>query len=343
MTFEVWASTPETMGPRDIVAHARRAEALGFDGLQVPDAVHDGLLLATLALHATTRLRVLIGVLVAFPRSPMNVAIAAWDLAAMSGGRFALGLGTQVKGNIEDRYSTPWTAPLPRMREYIGSLRAIFDAFQNGTRLDFRGEHYRFTRLQPFFNPGPIEYPRIPLLMGAVGPQMTALAGEIADGLITHPTNTPPRYLAEVVRPRLGEGAARAGRGLDDFRLLLNALVATGADAAAVAREREKWRRMLAFLYSTPPYWPSLELFGCKGRGEALLEMTRQNRWDRMHELIDDALLDAVVPSAIYRDLPAVLRAWYADRGTRLTLALPQDPAHDADFARMLADLRSVV
>jgi probable F420-dependent oxidoreductase len=340
MSFEVWASTPETMGPRDIAAHARRAEALGFDGLQVPDAVHDALLLATLALHATMRLRVLIGVLVVFPRSPMNVAIAAWDLAAMSGGRFALGLGTQVKGNIEGRYSTPWSAPLTRMREYVGSLRAIFDAFQHGTPLDFRGEHYRFTRLQPFFNPGPIEHPRIPLLMGAAGPQMTALAGEIADGMITHPTNTPPRYLREVVQPRLDEGAARAGRGLADFALVLNALIATGPDAVAVAREREKWRRLLAFLYSTPAYWPTLELFGWKGRGEALLAMTRENRWERMGELVDDALLDTVVPAAPFEELPATLRHWYGDGGARLTLALPEDPAHDAAFARMLAELR---
>ena len=165
--FTVYASTPESMGPREIVAHAQRAEAMGFDGLQVPDAVHDGFLLAAMALNATVRLKVCIGVLVAFPRSPMNVALAAWDLQAMSDGRFELGLGTQVKGNIEGRYSTPWTSPVPRMREYIGALRAIFDTFQNGSKLDYVSENYRFTRMQPFFNPGPIEHPRIPLLMGA--------------------------------------------------------------------------------------------------------------------------------------------------------------------------------
>ena len=338
--FEVWASTPETMGPRDIAAHAQRAEALGCDGLQVPDAIHDGLLLAALALNASTRLRVMIGVLVAFPRSPMNVALAAWDLAALSGGRFALGLGTQVKGNIEGRYSTPWTAPLPRMREYIGALRAIFDAFQNGTRLEFHGEHYRFTKLQPFFNPGPIEHPRIPLLLGAVGPQMTALAGEIADGMLTHPTNSPPRYLREVVWPRLRAGAARADRPLDDFALVSNALVATGTDAAAVVREREKWRRLLAFLFSTPAYWPTLELFGWKGRGEQLLAMTRDNHWEQMRELVDDAMLDAVVPAATYADLPAVLHQWYGGLAGRVSLALPEDPAGDAELATVVAALQ---
>ena len=135
--FTVYASTPENMGPGEIGAHARRAEAMGFDGLQVPDAIHDGFLLAALALDATERLKVLISVLVAFPRSPMNVALAAWDLQAMSKGRFELGLGTQIRQNIEDRYSAAWSAPAPRMREYIGALRAIFDAFQNGTRLSY--------------------------------------------------------------------------------------------------------------------------------------------------------------------------------------------------------------
>jgi probable F420-dependent oxidoreductase len=338
--FEVWASTPQDMDLGAIARHAARAEALGFDGLQVPDAVHDGFLRAALALSATTRLRVLIGVLVAFPRSPMNVALAAWDLAALSQGRFALGLGTQVQANIEQRYSTPWTAPVARMREYVGALRAIFDSFQRGTPLQFTGEHYRFTKLQPFFNPGPIAHPHLPLYLGAVAPRMTALAGKIADGLITHPTNTPPRYVREVVWPRLREGARRASRGLDEFALLLNALVATGPDAKSVSRDREKWRRLLAFLYSTPAYWPSLELYGWAGRGQQLLEMTRASHWERMHELVDDEMLDAVVPSATFTDLPATLASCYGGLATRISLALPDDPAHDSELARAVGVLR---
>lgn len=340
--FTVYASTPESMGPREIAAHARRAEAMGFDGLQVPDAIHDGFLLAAMALNATTRLKICIGVLVAFPRSPMNVAIAAWDLQAMSGGRFELGLGTQVKGNIEGRYSTRWTSPVPRMREYIGALRAIFDTFQNGSKLDYVSENYRFTRLQPFFNPGPIEHPRIPLLMGAVGPVMTHLAGEIADGMITHPTNTPPRYIREVVLPRLREGAARNSRDLDDFKLLLCALVATGPDADSVQREREKWRKMLGFLYSTPAYWPSLELFGWQHKGEELLRMTRENRWDQMSAVIDDQMLDTFVPSATYATIPTVLRDWYGGLSGTITFMMPDDPAQDATAAEAIHALRTM-
>ena len=264
--FEIFASTPEHLNLADIGSFAQRVETIGYDGLFVSDAIHDGLLLACQALSATVRLKVGTSVLIVFPRSPMNVALACWDLQKMSKGRFELGLGTQIKQNIEDRYSAMWSAPAPRMREYIGALRAIFDAFQNGTKLAYVSEHYRFTRLQPFFNPGPIEHPHVPLLMGAVGPGMTALAGEIADGMITHPTNTPPRYIREVVLPRLREGAARSGRDLESFKLVLGSLVATGPDAASVAQEREKWRRMLGFLYSTPAYWPSLELFGWQDR-----------------------------------------------------------------------------
>jgi len=339
--FQVYATTPEKMTPRQIAAHAQRAEAMGYDGIQVPDAVHDGILLAAMALNATTRLRVCIGVLVAFPRSPMNVALAAWDLQEMSGGRFELGLGSQVKGNIEGRYSTPWTSPVPRMREYIESLRAIFEAFQHGTPLNYQGEHYRFTRLQPFFNPGPIDAPAVPLWMGAVGPKMTALAGEIADGMVTHPTNTPPRYIREVALPRLRAGAAKSGRSLDDFALLLGALVATGRDRASVHREREKWRSMLGFLYSTPSYWPSLELFGWKHKGEELLKMTRENRWQDMRQIVDDAMLDEFVPAATYADIPDLLVERYGGLSGHITFPTPEDPAQDAAAAAAIARLRA--
>ena len=335
--FELWASTPDHMGPAQIAGHARRAEAIGFDGLQVPDAVHDGFVLSTLALAATTRLKVLTGVLVAFPRSPMNVALATWDLAALSGGRFLLGLGSQVKGNIEGRYSTPWTAPVPRMREYVLALRAIFDSFQHGTPLDFQGEHYRFSRLQPFFNPGPLPEGDIPIYLGAVGPLMTALAGDVADGMITHPTNTPPRYVREVILPRLREAAHQRPA---PPHLLLNALVATGPDTATIQQQREQYRRLLAFLFSTPAYWPSLALFGWQERGEALRQMTRQGDWDRMPVLLDDAMLDTFVPSGTYDALPALLEEWYGGLSSRLTLALPENPAHDTALARVLENLR---
>ena len=183
-----------------------------------------------MSLAATRRMIVGTGVLVAFPRSPMTVAVASWDLQKMSGGRFELGLGTQIRQNIEQRYSARWDSPVPQLREYVQSLKSIFHSFQTGAKLDFRGEHYTFTRLQPFFNPGPIDHPEIPILCGAVGPDMTRMVGRIADGMITHPTNTPPEYIRQVCRARLQGGFEQAGRDGEDLRLVLGPL--TRPDAA---------------------------------------------------------------------------------------------------------------
>ena len=336
---EVFA-TMETRRPlAEVEAHARRAEALGCDGLCVPEAVHDGFLAAAAALRATTQLRVATAVLIAFARSPMSAAMAAWDLAGASGGRFELGLGSQVRGNLEGRYGVAWSPPAPRMRDYVGALRAIFDSFQSGSPLRFEGEHYRLTRLQPFFRPEPLATPSIPILLGGIGPAMTALAGEVADALLTHPTNCAPRYLREVVRPRLEQGAARARRGPQRIALVASPLVATGRDAAAVSKAREDARSLLAFLYSTPAYWPSLELFGWAERGPALQRLTREGRWDAMAAQVDDAMLDALVPTARYEELAAVLRAWYADSAARLCLPLPEDRQDDAAFASLVGDL----
>jgi probable F420-dependent oxidoreductase len=338
--FQVYATMDQRMRPSEVAAHAQRAEALGYDGLNVPEAVHDGLVSAATALNATTCLKVATSVLVAFPRSPMTVAHAAWDLQAISGGRFELGLGPQVRGNIVGRYSIPWTPPVPRMREYVNALRAIFDCFMNGTGLAFEGEHYRFTRLQPFFNPGPIENPEIPIFLGAVGPGMTALAGEVADGLVTHPTNTAPRYIREVMLPRLTRGAARTGRHSDDIKLMLGPLIATGPSQDETRAQREKQRELLSFLYSTPAYWPSLELFGWEERGQQLRQLTREGRWGDMLGLITDEMLDALVPTAPYADIGDLLREWYRDLSTLITFPMPEDPARDPEVAKVIAGLR---
>jgi len=338
--MEVFATMSERMRLAEVAEHARRVEALGYDGLFVPDAVHDGLLVAQAALAATERLKVTTSVLVVFPRSPMVVAHAAWDLQDLSHGRFELGMGSQVRGNIVGRYSTPWTPPIPRMREYVQALRAIFDCWQNGAKLAFEGESYRFTRMQPFFNPGPVEGGPPALLMGGVGPRMTALAGEVADGLMTHPTNSSARYLREVVLPKVAEGAAVSGRAASDCRIMAAGFVATGVDAAAVAAKREWARELLTFLYSTPSYWPSLDLFGFREVGEALHAKTREGDWDGMKGLVTDAMLDAFVPSAPYDEIAAKLLADYEGIATRITFPVPDDPAGDDATRAVIEALR---
>lgn len=339
--MEIFASTPEHLGLDSIGAFAHRAERLGYDGIFVADAIHDGLLLACQALAATTQLKVAISVLVALPRSPMNVALAAWDLQKMSGGRLELGLGTQIRQNIQERYSARWLPPAAGMMEYIGALRAIFRSFRNPRQpLNFIGEHYRFTRLQPFFNPGPIEAPDVPIALGAVGPKMLRLAGTVADGLYTHPTNTSPRYLREVILPELQAGADGREATFAPVKISVLQLTATGPDAALVANERQRLRGLLAFLFSTPAYWPSLALFGWQDVGPMLQGMTREGRWQELAAALPQALVDEFLVCATYRDLPEAMAVRFAGLAQRLTLPLPDDPAQDGELVHAMATMR---
>ena len=327
---------------RDVAAYARRVEAMGYDGLQVAETVHDGLALAMLALEHTERIVVRTSVILAFVRSPMLVAYTAWDLAVMSNGRFHLGLGTQIKQNIEGRFSVPWREPIGRMRDYVDALRSIFATFQTGAPLQFEGEHYRFTRLQPYFNPGPIDVAAPSIWLGGVNPQICRLAGEKADGFITHPTNSNPRYLTEIALPNLRTGSARVGRDPSTLELVVGSPYITGASAAAVDAEREHQRRMMAFLYSTPAYRPTLELFGWADLGERLQRMTREGRWDELSTLVTDEVLDALVPQGTYAELPAIIEQWFGAIATAVLIAPPRDPADDASMATVVHAVRDL-
>jgi probable F420-dependent oxidoreductase len=340
--MHVYAALEDPRLPlRDVPAWARRAERAGFHGVLVPEAVHDGFLVALLALEHTTRLEVATSVTVAFPRSPTTVAYAAWDLQAMSGGRFALGLGSQVKGNVVGRFGGTWAPPVARMRDYVGALRAVWASWQDGTPLAFASTHYALTRMQPFFNPGPIADPAIPIFLGGVNPGMIALAGEVADGLMTHPTNSGPRFLRERCAPALASGRARTGRPAADVGLIASTFVATGPDAAAVARERERLREFFGFLYSTPQYWPTLALHGWEDLGEHLRDLTRAGRWQDMPAAVGDDVLDALVPAGTYAEIAPVLRAWYGDVATGITLRMPDDADDDDALAHLIAALAS--
>jgi probable F420-dependent oxidoreductase len=338
--MQVFATMDQRLSLAAVASHAQRAERLGYTGLHVPEAVHDGLLMSLRALEHTTALRVSTSVLLAFPRSPMTTAYAAWDLAGFSGGRFELGLGSQVKGNVEGRFGVAWSAPVPRLREYVQALRAIWACWQDGAPLDFAGEQYHFARMQPFFNPGPIESPSIRIALGAVGPVMTRLAGEVADVLVTHPTNASPRVLRERTRPKVAEGLERAGRAADACAIVAGGFIATGRDAAAVAAERERIRGYLGFLYSTPQYWPALEVHGFVEVGRHLHQLSREGRWDEMRAAIGDTMLDALVPAAPYAEIADLLRAWFGELCDGITFPVPADPADDGLAMVAIAKLR---
>jgi probable F420-dependent oxidoreductase len=328
--MKVYATVNDVaLGPDRIENLALRAEQLGFDGLVVAEGVHDSFILAALALRATERLQVMTGVALAFTRSPMSTAIAAWDLASMSDGRFELGLGSQVKGNITRRYGMPWSAPAARMTDYLGALRACWRAFQSGERLDYHSDAYTLDRLQPFFNPGPIAQPDIPVYLGAVQPGMLRVAGCHADGIITHPTNSSPLCLRERLRPPLDEGTKSKGQASGPA-VIASCFVATGANAAAVAAEREQMQQLLGFLFSTPQYWPTLELHGWSELGEKLLAATRAGDWQNMNELVDERVLAELVFSGTHDELAPLLLDAYRELATGITLRLSADsPGND--------------
>ena len=337
--MQVFASMDAALPLERVPAYVARVEALGYDGVHVPETVHDALMVSLLAVQSSRALTVRTSVLVAFPRSPMVVALAAWDLARLSGGRFSLGLGTQVRGNIEGRYSTPWAEPVPRMREYVESLRAIWDTFQNGVPLAYRGEHYSFTRMQPYFNPGPHDHPTIPVFLGGVNTGMCTLAGAVADGLITHPTSSLPPVL-ERIGADVRAGEASAGRSPGSAVVLASAQFVSGADAALDER-REAKRASLAFLYSTPAYRPALAAVGLEDRADRLHGLTRQGSWDQLAAAVDDEMLDTIAPTTGYGGLAQLLTDRYAGRADGLVVAPPDDPAEDPAMAAVLVELRA--
>lgn len=305
--MKVFAATDPQLPLAAVPAYAKRVEALGFDGLHVPETVHDALSVSLLALEHTERIVVRSAVALAFVRSPTLTAYTAWDLSAFSGGRFELGLGTQIRQNIEDRFGMPWSEPTARMREYLGALESLFEAFRSGEAVLFEGETYRLTRLQPYFNPGPSDSAPPPVWLGAVSPGMFELAGERAAGVVTHSTNSDPGYLRDVVRPAMLRGAEAAGRSECPL-LVASAALATGADDELVAQDRERQRRMLAFLYSTPAYARALERLGEPELGGRLRDLVRDDQWDRLADVLPDRVLDRLVVSATYDELPGVLQ-----------------------------------
>jgi probable F420-dependent oxidoreductase len=284
----------------------RQAVRLGFDGVMAAETSHDPFLALTAAATAAPGMELGTAVAVAFARSPMTVAHAAWDLAALTGGRFLLGLGTQIRAHVVGRFAMPWSAPVPRMREYIAALRAIWAAWQGHAPLRFRGDHYRFTLMTPFFDPGPIERPDIPILLAAVGPGMCRLVGETAEGIHVHPFHT-RRYVEEVVGPAIAEGAARTGRDPAAVTRVATLFVVTGHDDDEMERSATGVRRRIAFYGSTPAYREVLNLHGWEV-GDELTARSKRGEWEEMAELIDDGMLETVAVVAPPEELASAIR-----------------------------------
>ena len=324
-----------------MAAAARKIEELGFDGATTPEAGHDPFLPLMIAAEHTRRISLGTNVAIAFPRSPLVVAQMAWDLHHLSGGRFQLGLGTQVKGHNERRYCTPWTAPPgPRLREYILTLKAIFASFQKGTRPSyFSGQYYQFTLMPPFFNPGPIEHPHVPIYIAVVNKYMARLAGELCDGLRLHPIAT-FAYTREVVRPAIEAGAGKAGRQLSDIDIVGAPFLAIGRDAKEIEAAKTALKQRIAFYASTRSYHAVLQHHGWGDVGLQLHKLSVEGKWQEMAGLITDAMLQEFAIIGTYDELAPQLKARCS--GIFSTLLLDFPPGLRADEAKVRSILQAL-
>ncbi len=331
--------------PLELEAAVAAAEAAGFDGALAVELKHDPFVGLALAARATERIRLTSSIAVAFARNPMNTAVLANDLQLISGGRFVLGLGSQVKPHIERRFSMPWSRPAARMREYVQALHAIQESWATGSRLSFAGEFYTHTLMPPMFSPGPNPFGAPRITLAAVGPGMAEVAGEVADGMLAHPFTT-RRYLEEVSLPAVARGRAaapgvsgpdaRASRPA--FEVSLPAFIAIGRDESEVQAARTAVKKQIAFYGSTPTYLPVLELHGWASVHEHLHRGSLRGEWDAMGELITDEMFDAFAVAGSPTDVAAALTTRFAGLVHRLSFSAPYPVAPEL-WPELLRDL----
>lgn len=324
-----------------IAEHAARFETLGYDGVWTGESKHDAFLALAAAAPATSRVSLGSEVAIAFARSPMSLAQLGWDMQEYSSGRFILGLGSQVKAHIERRYSMPWSRPAARMREMVLAIRAIWDCWTNAAPLDFRGEFYQHTLMTPFFTPEPSDHPLPPVYLAGVGPAMTEVAGEVADGFFLHPFTT-PRFLREVTRVALERGRVKAAKTLDGFDIGGPVFAAIGRDETELAAAVEACKARIAFYASTPQYRPVLELHGWGDVHDECHQLARQGRWSEMHHAISDEVVEAIAEIGDPVTVGRGLARRYGGLVTRLSLYAPYP--HDAAIEHEVVDaLRAAV
>jgi probable F420-dependent oxidoreductase len=297
---------------------ARRLEEIGYDSVVTPEAGHDPFLpLMTVAEH-TERMKFGTAVAIAFPRSPMVTAQIAWDLQRFSNGRFILGLGTQVKGHNERRYSTAWPSPPgPRLRDYILTMKAIFKTFQSNERPAYSGPHYQFTLMSPFFNPGANPDGHVPIYISAVNRYNCRLVGEVCDGIRLHGFNT-VKYTKDVIMPAIEEGAKKAGRSMSEIDIVGGAFVITGETEEEVERAKAPVRQQLSFYASTRVYHPVLEVHGWQETGERLFRLSMEGKWPEMAQGITDEMLEEFAIIGTYDELVPKIKERYAGLVTTL-------------------------
>ncbi|MCB9133967.1 MAG: TIGR03617 family F420-dependent LLM class oxidoreductase [Anaerolineales bacterium] len=328
------ATLPYDSSLKNIPAAVQAAELFGFSGLWTAETQHDPFLPGPLIAEHTSQISFGTAIAVAFARSPGNLAHIAWDLAAVSGGRFILGLGTQVKPHIERRFGMPWPESVTgKLREQIRAIRALWQTWQTGERLNFRGEYYKLTLMSPFFNPGPIEHPNIPIFIAGVNTGLAKLAGELADGFHVHPLHS-PLYLREVLIPAIEEGAARTGRDRAAVQITCPVFIATSL------QERQFVRQQISFYASTPSYHAVMALHGWGDTANELSELASRGKWEAMPSLITSEMLHTFAVIAEPDHLAEALKSRYnGGIADRLTPYLPFVPGERDAFWQSLASV----
>jgi len=307
----------------DLPRLARQAEETGFDCIWVNETKHDPFIQVATMLSSTHSVGLGTSVALAFTRSPTTLAYAAWDLNALSGGRLILGLGSQVKGHIERRFGMKWGSPAPRMRETIEGIRAVWDSWQSGSKLDFRGRFFKLDLMTPFFSPGRIDHPGIPIYVAGVNRGMCQVAGEVGDGLHVHPLHT-VRYIREVISPALLAGLSRGGRRRGDVAVAASVFAAVGGRIEA-KRVRSVCRNQVAFYASTRTYRRVMELHGWGDVCERLHSLSMKGEWGRMQEEVTDDILDEFVVGGSWEEMGGILQKRYGGVVDRVRLYLPFD------------------
>jgi len=326
----------------DVASASRAIERLGFDGIGTPELKRDPFLPLVLAASATERIDLTTSVAIAFPRSPTVVAYMARNLCDLSGGRFVVGLGTQVKGHIERRFTTEWVSPGPRLREYVLAMRAVWHTWNTGEPLNFQGKFYNLSLMTPEFSPPPSTFGPIKVQIAAVNEYNIRLAGEICEGLRVHPFST-PEYTRDVIWPNVKRGAKKAGRSLDDFVLNGTGFIATGPNEETVARAREDARYRISFYASTRTYLPVLEHHGWGDLNPKLRELVAQNRWEDLPSVVPDDVLDAFCISGTYAHIGALIDARLGGLVDTIGFPLPDDLDHPSDdYLAALQEVRAV-
>jgi probable F420-dependent oxidoreductase len=331
--------TPLHIG--DFAAGAAQAEELGVDAVLVEETKDDPYQLLALGAAATSTIGLGTSVAMAFPRSPTITAMSAWSLQKLSQGRFVLGLGSQVRGHVRRRFGMDWHAPAPWMRDYIMAMRAVWDCWQHGTELNFESEHYNLSLMVPLFDPGPIDHPTIPVHVAAIGPNMVAMAGEVADGVRLHPVCT-PRFIDEQVHPSIARGAARTGREVSSVEVCMKPLVGTAATEQQLAVITETVRARVAFYLSTPSYRRTFELHDWGDIAEQASRLSKAQNWDALPALVDDEMLHTVATLGTHETIAEQLRERYSERVDRIEFSMPVTTPADADVYRhILTTLRT--